>query len=414
MDIFSPASKTLFAVSVVALLLQSCGGSHSSGSTSSPVANNGTGTNTTPGSGTSPLSISVSGASLVDGNGKTVQLRGVNISGLEFVAIGGWTNDPWGGQTGTPVPQWSTIASWGANAVRLPLNEASWLGYTCTNTDGSTHNPDPGGNYKATVLDSVTAAQAAGLYVILDLHWTAPGTYCPRNQDKMADADNATTFWTSVATAYKGNPGVLFEMFNEPMVYDQTTLLSGASWTQTLSPGGGAPTTYNWTSAGMNALIAAVRATGAKNVVLVGGQNYDSDLSQWLTQKPVDKLNQYAAVWHAYPAYGAVFGTAAWNLPNYGQAAYDSAKAIVNAGIPVVITEFGYHNATGTTNAPFASNLLPWADTNGISYLGWSWDKWSGPDFILIQDAAGTPTDGYGTYVKQHYQCRAAGTASCL
>jgi len=79
----------------------------------------------------------------------------------------------------------------------------------------------------------------------------------------------------------------------------------------------------------------------------------------------------------------------------------------------VIITEFGDHNATGSVGAPFASNLLPWADTNGVSYLGWTWDDWSGSDYILIKDAAGTPSDGYGVYVKQHYQCRAAGTASC-
>jgi hypothetical protein len=156
-----------------------------------------------------------------------------------------------------------------------------------------------------------------------------------------------------------------------------------------------------------------VRATGATNVVLVSGQNYSTDLSQWLTSKPVDSLNQYAVVWHAYPQLGATFGTAAWTLPSYGQTAFDSAKAILNAGIPVIITEYGDQDSAGTVGAPFASNLLPWADANGASYLGWTWDTWQNADFVLIKDAAGTPTDGYGVYVKQHYQCRAAGTATC-
>jgi len=78
-----------------------------------------------------------------------------------------------------------------------------------------------------------------------------------------------------------------------------------------------------------------------------------------------------------------------------------------------VITEFGDHNAAGTTTSPFASNLLPWADQNGVSYLGWAWDVWQDADNVLITDAAGDPTPGYGAYVKKHYLCRASGAASC-
>ena len=424
-------SKVLMAAGFVALALQGCGGggggsstssastgssSSDSGSSSSGSSSSGSsssGSSSGSSSSSSSLSISVKGNTFVDGSGKVVQLRGVNVSGLEFVLMGTWTTDPWGGQTGTTVPQWSTIASWGANVVRLPLNERSWLGTTCTNTDGSTLNPDPAGVYKSTVAAAVTAAQAAGMYVILDLHWTAPGNFCPHAQDIMANTDNSVAFWTSVAQTFKGNPGVMFELFNEPMLWSESSLMFDTAETQTMSPAGGPATTDSWTSAGMNTLLAAVRATGATNVVLVGGQNFSSDLSQWLTSKPVDPLNQYAAVWHAYPTYGSTYGTAAWDLPNYGQAAYDSASAILNAGIPVIITEFGDHNATGSVGAPFASNLLPWADTNGVSYLGWTWDDWSGSDYILIKDAAGTPSDGYGVYVKQHYLCRAAGNTTC-
>jgi endoglucanase len=57
--------------------------------------------------------------------------------------------------------------------------------------------------------------------------------------------------------------------------------------------------------------------------------------------------------------------------------------------------------------------LLPFADQNGMSYLGWTWDAWNTPDFVLITDANGTPTAGYGEYVKAHYLCRAAGTTNC-
>jgi endoglucanase len=79
----------------------------------------------------------------------------------------------------------------------------------------------------------------------------------------------------------------------------------------------------------------------------------------------------------------------------------------------VVISEFGDHNAPGTTDAPFVSRLLPWADQHGASYLGWAWDAWQDKDNVLIKNSAGDPTDGYGVYVKQHLLCVASGKPPC-
>ena len=36
------------------------------------------------------------------------------------------------------------MKGWDINVVRLPLNEASWLGYTCIDAAGNSHDPDPG------------------------------------------------------------------------------------------------------------------------------------------------------------------------------------------------------------------------------------------------------------------------------
>jgi hypothetical protein len=93
-----------------------------------------------------------------------------------------------------------------------------------------------------------------------------------------------------------------------------------------------------------------------------------------------------------------------------------AALNIMTAGYPVVITEFGENGTAGTVGAPLSSNVLPWADSNMVSYLGWTWNPWGGANsgwYILIKDIAGTPTDGYGVYVKAHYICRASGKASC-
>ncbi len=371
----------------------------------------------------SAISISVSGNKLIDAQGSEVQLRGVNVSGLEGVAVLGWSpSNPWGGQTGTPTPDWATIKTWAANVVRLPLNEASWLGLSCVdeggfgstvtngvktqNKPGTTVKADPGNNYQATVASSVAGATAAGFYVILDLHWAAPGNICPNLQNAMADADHSLTFWTSVANAFKGSPNVIFELFNEPFL-DMTQalvgttpgpdLLNGATLTSVAAaaPGNSITVLHTWQSAGMQQMLDAVRATGANNVVLVSTNSYASALNDWLQYKPTDSANQIAAVWHAYFK---------------SQTDMTAAQKIKAAGYPVIVTEYG--DQVGSTTD--SSWILPFADANNISYLGWTWDVWPGDNsFVLITDAAGDPTQGYGTYVKAHYLCRAAGTASC-
>jgi len=357
--------------------------------------------------------VTVSGDHFIDGTGKTVQLRGVNLSGLEFVAVQGWDPaDPWGGQLGANGPNFAAMKTWNINTVRIPLNEASWLGYTCVDAAGESHDPDPGKNYQATVEQAVTAAAAAGMYVVLDLHLSAPKNFCPLAQNPMADADNSLAFWKSIATQFKGNANVLFELFNEPYLYwlatpgtEWQTEMQGGSITQYVTGGTPYQAAYTWKVASMQDMLNTVRATGATNPVLISGIAWAGDLSQWLANKPKDPLNQLGAVWHAYPAFGTTFGTAAYTLPGGGQASYANAQSILSAGIPVFITESGDQNSPGTTSAPFESTLLPWADQAGASYLGWAWDIWQDASNVLIKDANGTPTDGYGVYFKAHLIC---------
>jgi hypothetical protein len=259
------------------------------------------------------LAVKVQGTRLVDAAGNVLQLRGVSFSGFEFVAIAGFNPaDPSGGQAGQPFgPRYSAIKAWNANTVRFALNETSWLGLTCIDTDGVTRVGDPGGNYRSSIATQVQQANAAGLYVILELHLAAPGNNCPMVQTQMANADHSLAFWTSVATAYKDNPAVLFSLYNEPFFFGLSSptdewraLMQGG--TLNYFPATSATFNYRninttWNSAGMQTLLDTVRATGATNVVLIGGVEFGNNMGKWAANMPHDALNQIAAAWHPYP-----------------------------------------------------------------------------------------------------------------
>jgi hypothetical protein len=279
--------------------------------------------------------ISVSGNRLIDEANNIVQLRGVNFSGFEFVAISGFNPaDPSGGQAGQPNgPRWSAIKSWHGNTVRFALNEASWLGHSCVDTNGITRNPDPGANYRSHIQRQVAEATAVGLYVILELHWAAPGNTCPMVQTQMANADHSIDFWKSIATTFQGNAAVLFSLYNEPFFFglsggqnEWSVLMNGG--TLDYYPASSATFNYKnintpWTSVGMQTLLDTVRSTGATNVVLIGGVDFSNNMSGWLANKPRDSLNQIAAAWHPYPPVQMV-GTASVAAGGTGYAVGDT------------------------------------------------------------------------------------------
>ena len=108
--------------------------------------------------------------------------------------------------------------------MRVPLNQACWLG-----EDGQPAFGDVNG-YRAAVQDWVRLLHGAGLAVILDLHWSAPNGTPAEGQRAMPD-DRSDDFWTSVATTFKDDRSIIFDLFNEPYSrYDGDTLVFDLSW----------------------------------------------------------------------------------------------------------------------------------------------------------------------------------------
>lgn len=387
------------------------------------------------------LVIRVDGNKLRNENDETIQLRGVSLMGMEYNAIDGQT-------PGNPYPEivestWSALHNWHINAIRIPLNETSYLGLECVSSftgpayekPGKIIDADPGHNYKEKLKEVIDRATKEGLYIILDLHMTAPDdplnkvksvtAQCATNNNPLPDKDHSIDFWRSLANAYKDYPNVMFELFNNPYI-EQWRYFQGDksnAWkairegtvVSSYLPLWPTKAKHLWQSVGMQELIDTVRNTGSRNIVLIDGLSRSSDLDQWLTFKVTDPINQVAASWHAFPSTKAKWGDKCYPHPGdwCDDRAFTYASQILDAGIPVIVAEFGDLNASGTIGSPFASNLLPRLDKMGISYLGWTFTASTWTANQLILDDLGTPTDGYGQYVQAHYICRDTKKESC-
>jgi hypothetical protein len=319
--------------------------------------------------------LKVSGNKIVDSTGKTVVLRGINRSGTEFACIQG--NGIYDGPSdANSIRQMKT---WKINVVRVPLNEDCWLGINGVATQYG------GAAYQNSIRTYVNAFVAADLYVILDLHWTHHGTGKSIDQQPMPDRDHAPAFWTSVANAYKDNGAVLFDIFNEPFP-NSNTWDSDSAWS-CWKTGGNSCSGLSFVAAGMQELVTAVRDTGANNIVLLGGLAYSNSLAQFNKYVPTDSKNQIVASWHSYN-FNYCKDTNCWNqyiLPVVRQ-------------FPVLIGEVGENDCAHG----YIDGLMNWADTNGLGYLGWTWNTWNcrdGPALITNYDGTAT---AFGQGFKDH------------
>jgi endoglucanase len=321
--------------------------------------------------------IHVSGNELVDASGDQVILHGMDRSGSEYACVQGW------GFFDGPADEASILAmkSWShVTAVRVPLNEACWNGESYVDPTYA------GQSYISAIKNYVDLLTANGLDVILDLHWTdglytGPSAGCSSAeavcQKPMPDAAEAIPFWTSVANTFKGDNAVIFDLFNEPYA-SRATGSTTTGWECWLD--GGTCPGIGYQVAGMQSMVNAVRSTGAANVLMLGGEEYANDLSDWLEYEPTDPDSNLVASWHSYS--GNTCDT---------QSCWTSEVEPVIESVPVIAGEIGEGDCAGS----YIDSLTSWLESEKTSFLAWTWDDWAngcstGP--TLITDYAGDPT----------------------
>ena len=201
----------------------------------------------------------------------------------------------------------------------------------------------------------------------------------------MANTTYSLPFWTSVASRFAASPAVLYEPFNEPHDISVDCWRNGCTMPE------------GWQAAGYQQLVSTIRATGAKQPIIVNGLDWGHDMAPLLTAMPTDPAKALVAGQHLYNFKSCV--TASCWTAKFGPVA---------TKMPMVAEEIGVNDCS--TTMPLA--FMRWMDANGgDGYVFWNFGTTGCPDggqyggSALISDWNGTPTP-YGDAVRQYFLSR--------
>ncbi len=211
-----------------------------------------------------------------------------------------------------------TTRDYGANIFRVAMY---------TNEGGYIQNP----GVKERVIESVDSAIALDMYVVIDWHILSdgnPSTYLGESK----------AFFREMAERYRDSPAVMFEICNEPN--------GNVAWQSDIRP-------YAME------LVELIRGISPGAIVLVGTGTWSQDVHD-VAANPLPYDNVMYSL-HFYS------GT-------HGDELRDKARAALDAGTPLFVTEWGTSRADGTGGIYLdaAQQWLDFLDGHAISWLNWS------------------------------------------
>jgi len=288
------------------------------------------------------------GNRLVDSRGATLILRGVNRAGLES----GNGND-------YTVDELAHAQAWGANVVRIPLGEQLWLPTSC--------QYDP--NFVNRVDNAVKVVTDLGMVALLNLHWSQT-TRCGEPGLVPGADDRAPLFWQQVASRYKNNPLVAFDLYNEPHHLTPEIWRDGGNVTWQ-------GVTYKVT--GMQQMYDAVRSTGATNVVTISGNSWANVWPK--TVAPITGNNIVYAI-HLYTC-ATVPPPDCKSTAPYDVAPWLNPWLTPGQSYPLMVTEFGWPDPQ---NGLYQRSLIAYAEAQGWGWAAYTWGNTWG-QFSLLATA---------------------------
>jgi hypothetical protein len=373
---------------------------------------------------------------------------------------------------GSTAVTWGRIDQTGNNTTPPAVTVSGNSVVYCTAIGwGASRAADFNGTYKATIQTAISNARANNCYIIFDLHWTAPqmtiggvtNYLMPLGQSAFIDT-TGQAFWTAfynwlVATYGAGNfQDMVFELYNEPYLnqngyYITTTSGGTTSVAANVAIGTGAWSSclinqsqggtnyilgYSWQVIGYQTIATALRGLGCTNILLTNGNDYSQQLQNYAQWKITDSLNQTGYGWHPYPAgspnsagvypNGNVWPRIGSDSGGNTNLAFQWANAILAAGYPVFITEYGGISGVGVTTLPQEqadATLDMWARVNNVPAVAWEFTATrsygttspaNGGPYLTVRNSAGNavlPITGHG-YTVNKYMTRAKAPMTCL
>jgi endoglucanase len=295
-------------------------------------------------------------------SGRALPYRGVSLAGAEF-AVDSTGNGAVPGVFGTdyvyPDPAYargynsaSYYVSKGMTTFRLPFR---WERLQPTRS--AALDPAELSRLTTTVAD----LQAMGAVVILDVHNYARYGTSLLGSPAVPSSDFADLWWR-LATLYGNNPKIIFGLMNEP--HDLPT--------------------EQWLDAA-NAAIAAIRATGANNLILVSGNGWDC--AQSWGQRWYGTANAGAMLSVSDPGNNYAFEVHQYLDPGNNGAGSTCPGATIGSQRLAAFTAWlqanGKKGFLGEFSAPFdqtcyaaLDDLLNFVEANQSVWLGWTY--WAG------------------------------------
>ena len=273
-----------------------------------------------------------------------MRLRGANRSGLEYCSPVGE-----GSLSGAHFSEneFSAMAAWGFNAIRLPINQH----WTLASDDGPA-------SYRAAIDWVIGHAAQQGLYTILDLQWIDAHQQRGQTSDGKANFVpplpnlDSIALWELLAQRYASEPAVLYDIFNEPhdALANDLFPMQGIRADRSVFPlQHRRVTPEEWVPWALH-MTTAIRERAPNAVIFVSGVDWGYDLRSL----PSSALKDVVYSSHVYPT---------------KKLSWERAFGNVARTHPVFIAELG-----GThVDLDWGAELLRYLDKRSLGWAAWSW-----------------------------------------